>query len=131
MPRKPDGFARVRALGLKLPDIEEGISWGSPALKIGGQMFACIPTHKSAEPGSLAVRVDFAQRDELLAADSATYYLKDHYANYPCVLVRLDQIHDDALQDLLQMAYQFVRARARRRPVKGGIRARKRQGRSR
>jgi hypothetical protein len=115
MPRKPTGFARVKALGLRLPEVEEGISWGSPALKTGGQMIAVIPTHRSAEPGSLAVRMDFAQRDELLAADPATYYLKDHYEKYPCVLVRLGKIPDDALQDLLRMAYEFVRAQTKRR----------------
>jgi hypothetical protein len=123
MPRKPAGFGRVTALGLRLPNVEEGISWGSPALKTGGQMMACIPTHKSAEPGSLAVRLDFAQRDELVAADPATYYLKDHYVNYPCVLVRLNQIPDDALEDLLRMAYEFVRARNKRRPGKGPAKA--------
>jgi hypothetical protein len=127
MARKPNGFARVRTLGLRLPDVEEGISWGSPALKTGGQMMAVIATHKTAEPGSLAVRLDFAQRDELVAADPATYYLKDHYVDYPCVLVRLDRIRDDALQDLLRMAYEFVRARARRRSTKGGTRARQRR----
>jgi hypothetical protein len=122
MPTKPASFARVIGLGRSLPDTEEGISWGSPALKTGGQMFAVIPTHKSAEPGSLAVRIDFNDRDELLAADPHTYYVKDHYLNYPCVLVRLARIPDDALRDLLRMGYEFVRrgnarspARARRR----------------
>jgi hypothetical protein len=98
-----------------LPGSEEGTSWGTRALKIDGQMFACIPTNKSAEPGSLAVRVDFVQRDELLAADPDTYYLKEHYVNYPCVLVRLARIHDDALRDLLRMGYEFVRTRKKRR----------------
>jgi hypothetical protein len=101
-----------------LPGIEEGTSWGTPALKIDGQMFTCIPIHKSAEPGSLAVRVDFAQRDELLAADPETYYVKEHYVNYPCVLVRLARIHDDALRDLLRMGYEFVRTRKQRRKRK-------------
>ena len=131
MARKLTGFARVTALGLRLPDVEEGIAWGSPALKTGGQMMAVIPTHKSAEPDSLAVRMDFAQRDELVAADPATYYVKEHYVDYPCVLVRLDRVPDDALQDLLRMAYEFVRARTKRRPAKGGVRRRKRQGRIR
>ena len=128
MPARPAGFARVKLLGLRLPDVEEGISWGSPALKTDGQMIACIPTHKSAEPDSLAVRIDFAQRDELLAADPHTYYLRDHYVNYPCVLVRLARIHDDGLQDLLRMAYDYVRARTRRRSVKGPAKATPRQG---
>ena len=108
------GFARVSELGRFLTDVEEGTSWGVPALKTGGQMFACIPIHKSAEPDSLAVRIDFEQRDELLAADPKTYYVKEHYVNYPCVLVRLARIHDDALRDLLKMAHEFVRRRAKR-----------------
>jgi hypothetical protein len=114
MPTKPTSFARVRALGRSLADVEEGVSWGTPALKTSGQMFACIPTHKSAEPESLAVRIDFDQRDELIAADPKTYYVKEHYVNYPCVLVRLNRIHDDALRDLLRMAHEFVRRRAKR-----------------
>jgi hypothetical protein len=115
MPSKAATFARVRALGLRLPGVEEGIAWGSPALKTAGQMIAVIPTHKSAEPGSLAVRIDFPQRDELLAADPDTYYLKDHYVNYPCVLVRLARIHDAGLRDLLRMGYDYVRSRSTRR----------------
>ena len=39
--------------------------YGAPALKIKGKLLACIPTHKSAEPDSLAVRIDFDQRDAL------------------------------------------------------------------
>ena len=45
------------------------------------------------------VRVDFAQRDELLAAEPDVYYLKEHYVDYACVLVRLKRIHPDALRD--------------------------------
>jgi hypothetical protein len=114
MPTKSTSFARVIALGRSLPDVEEGTAWGTRALKTSGQMFACLPTHKSAEPDSLAVRLDFDQRDELITADPKTYYVKEHYVNYPCVLVRLGRIPDDALRDLLRMAYEFVRRRAKR-----------------
>jgi hypothetical protein len=111
MPAKRITFDTVRELGLALPDVEEGTTYGTPALKVKGQMFACIPNHKSAEPGSLAVRIAFADRDELLAAEPKTYYLKDHYVNYPCVLVRLAHIRRDALEDLLLMAHRFVSAK--------------------
>ena len=114
MSKKAISFDTVREFGLALPDVEEGTSYGSPSLKVGGQMFACIPVHPSAEPKSLAVRIDFDQRDELLAAEPATYYLKDHYVNYPVVLVRLSRINRDALRDLLLMAWRFVSARAKR-----------------
>jgi hypothetical protein len=116
MPTKQTSFARVTALGRSLADVEEGTAWGTRALKTSGQMFACIPTHKSAEPDSLAVRIDFDQRDDLISADPKTYYVKDHYVNYPCVLVRLANIPDDALRDLLRMAHEFVRRRAKRSP---------------
>lgn len=118
MPRRAIDFDTVRQLGLALPGAEEGTTYGTPALKVGGKMFACIPSHKSAEPNSLAVRIDFAQRDELIAEEPETYYLKDHYVAYPCVLVRLARIRHDALKDLLAMAWRFVSAKAGKRPLR-------------
>jgi hypothetical protein len=63
----------------------------------------CIPVDKSAEPCSLAVRIDFDHRAELIAAAPDVYYLTDHYVNYPTVLLRLSRIELDALKDLLGM----------------------------
>ena len=72
----------------------------------------------SAEPNTLAIRIDFDQRDELIAADPNTYYLTDHYVDYPCVLVRLARVPPDALPDLLRMGWQYVSARNERRARK-------------
>jgi hypothetical protein len=101
-------FETVRKLGLQLPNVEEGTGYGKPALKVGGKMFACLSSHKSAEPGSLVVRTDFDQRAELLAGDPGVYYITDHYRDYPAVLVRMSRITPDMLSDLLGMAYRFV-----------------------
>jgi hypothetical protein len=113
-------FASVRKLGLPLPDVEESTMYGAPALKVRGHMFACMASHKSAEPNTLVVRVGFDQRDALIAADPETYYLKDHYVNYASVLARLSRISPDALRDLLLKGWRFVASRhkspARRRP---------------
>ena len=119
-PRTTITFDTVRQLGLALPDVEVSSAHGSPALKVRGRMFTCEAINKSAEPNSLVVVVDFAQRDELIAAEPDTYYVTDHYVNHPCVLVRLSHLHPDALRDLLRMSRDFVstrnkRARARRR----------------
>lgn len=110
-------FDTVRKLGLALPDVEEGTAYGSPALKVRGKMFACVAINKSAEPHSLGVLIDFPARDELIAADPETYYLTDHYVNYPCVLVRLRQIHPDALRDLLLMGWRFM-STTKRLPIR-------------
>src|SRR5579859_6113902 len=112
MPRKKIDFDTVRVIGLRLPGVEESTMYGSPALKIRGKLLACIPTHKSAEPHSLAVSIDFDRRAEFMAVAPDVYYLPDHYVNYPAVLVRLSRIHPDALRDLLDTAWRFVSAKA-------------------
>ena len=104
-------FATVRKIGLALPDVEEGTAYGAPALKLHGQLLACMATNKAAEPDTLVVRIDFAQRDELLAAEPDVYYLKDHFVDYACVLVRIKRIHPDALRDLIRMAWQFMNSK--------------------
>jgi len=106
------GWAAIERIGLTLPGVELGTSWGSPALKLRGQMVACIPTHKSAEKDSVVVRVDYAQRDELIDTEPDVYYVKDHYLNYPCVLARMKRVHPDALRGLLLMGWEYVNARA-------------------
>jgi hypothetical protein len=101
-------WATVRQMGLELPRAEASTAYGSPALKVGGKWFAVVPTNRAAEPRSIAVRISFRDRDELIAADPETFYLKEHYVSSPCVLVRLDRVHRDALKDLLQMAWTFA-----------------------
>ena len=104
----------MREIGLTLPGVEEGTTYGSPALKVGGKMFACLAVHKSAEPDSLVLRIAFDDRDELISADPDTYYLTHHYVNYPSVVVRLSRVQQDALRDLLLMAWRFVSASEKR-----------------
>ena len=99
-----------------MPGVEESTAYGSPVLKVRGKLLACIPTRRSAEPGSLAVRVDFEDRAELLAADPDVYYVTDHYVGYSAVLVRLSRVDRDVLRDLLGMAYKFVTRMAAPRP---------------
>jgi hypothetical protein len=119
MPHK-NSFKAVESFGRTLPDVEVTTTWGKPALKVGGRMFACIASHKSAEPDTLVVMMDFGDRDALLEEDSDTYYLKEHYVNYPCVLVRLSRVGDDALRDLIAGAHRYVSAkRHRTRTSKG------------
>jgi hypothetical protein len=113
-------FKLVESIGRTLPDVEVTTSWGQPTLKVRGTMFVCIASHKSAEPNSLVVMMDFADRDALIEDDPATYYLKEHYVTYPCVLARLPRIKADALRDLVIGAHRYVSergARQRRKPA--------------
>lgn len=98
----------VRQLGLALPDVERSTAYGAPALQVGGTMFACIATHKSAEPDTLVVRIPFDKRDELIAEQPDVYYVLEHYLDYASVLVRLARIREDALRDQLRMGHRFI-----------------------
>jgi hypothetical protein len=109
---KSDRWNAVEAAGRGLPDVEVTTTWGAPALKVRGKMFVCVATHKSAEPDTLVVMMDFAQRDALVEEDPETYYLKEHYVNYACVLARLARLHPDSVRDLVHTAYRYVAATA-------------------
>ena len=101
-------FDTVRELGLALPDVVAGTVYGAAALKLRGTFLACIPTNKSAEANSIAVRIDLEQRAELLREHPDVYYITDHYVPYPSVLVRLSKIPRGDLRELLRDAHRFI-----------------------
>jgi hypothetical protein len=108
MPKKPVDLYTVRKIALALPDVVETTAWGAPSFKVRGSLMACVPTHKSAEPGSLGIRIDFEQRAGLVAEAPETYYFTDHYLGYPMVLVRLSKVSADALRDLLGAGWRYA-----------------------
>jgi hypothetical protein len=127
-------FDTVRELGLVTPGVVNDTAYGAPALKLSGKLVACIPTNKSVEANSLVVHIDLEHRAELLRQQPAIYYITDHYAPHPTVLVRLSKITRTDLKELLRDACRFVSssafnaARPARRPKVGrGAAARKKR----
>lgn len=119
-------FDSVRAIALEFPDLAEGTTYGTPAIKLGHRLVACLPSHKSAEPGSLAVRTTFEEREALLAEDPATYYCKAHYEPHPIVLVRFARLTEDQLRGLIAAGRQYVLTHAEQK--KKRAKARKAEG---
>lgn len=111
---KPDGLSRVRAIARKLPNVEEGTTFGYPAFKVGGKTFAWFPRKKEVEPGSLAVRMSILEREYRIAAEPSIYYVTPHYKDYPSVLVRVDTMSQAALRELLESGYEFMVSQAKR-----------------
>ena len=105
-------FETVRKIALALDDVEESTSYATPAFKVRGALVARL--HQDG--CSLVVRMGFEERAELMAADPETYYITDHYLNYPWVLVRLSRAHPDALRDLLGGARRLAAAEKPRKP---------------
>ncbi|HEY1502351.1 MAG TPA: MmcQ/YjbR family DNA-binding protein [Acidobacteriaceae bacterium] len=116
----PVTLANVWQVGLTFPDVEKSTAWGSPALKVRGNLMACVPTHKSAEAGSVLIRMDRNDRASLLAELPELYYAPDHYLGYDAVLVRIAGLTPELLRDLLAMAHRFVTRKAPRRKPAGG-----------
>jgi hypothetical protein len=118
-------FARVRQIGLRLPGVEATTRYdGSPRLVLGGCFVAGLAQHESAEPDTLVVRADLAEREWLLADAPDTYYLTDYYRKYPLVLVRLSRIDSEALHEVLAISRRLTLpktsgARRRRRDQPG------------
>ncbi len=109
MPSRAIDFDVVRSVGVALPDVKDASSSRGTALKVKGKLLACEAIHKSAEPNSLMVRISLKRREELLAQGGEAYYLTDHYAPYPAILVRLSRIKRAPLKELLTESWEFVR----------------------
>lgn len=95
-------YDTVRQLGLKLPNVEEGTSYGTPALKVKGQFF--VRLHQDLD--KIVVRMPFDRRKEMMEGDPETYFITDHYRDYPAILVSLAHVRVEALPDLLNIAYR-------------------------
>lgn len=95
-------YEDVRKIALKFPYVEDGTSYGTPALKVKKKFFVRL----REDGDSLVIGVSFEQREALMAEDPETYYITDHYLKYEYVLIRLSKVSKDALRDLLKGAYR-------------------------
>jgi hypothetical protein len=110
-------FDTVREIGLTLPDVIEATAYGARALKLNGKLLACVPVNRSAEANCAMVRIGFERRAQLLQEHPGTYYITDHYASHPIVLVRLGRIARKDLQRVLREASRFCqRTQTDRKP---------------
>ena len=121
-------FDDVREIALSMPEVEETRAWGCAVFKADGRLFAANPyPRRDVEPNSLGVSMGFEERAQLLAAHPDVYYLTDHYAKYPGVLVRLSSIGRIELRDILAAAWHYAMERqapAKKARRKTGARAR-------
>ena len=97
-------FDTVRQIAKTLPAAEESTSYGTPAFKVKGKLFARL--HQDGE--SLVIGVDFEAREEMMSAEPEKFYITDHYLNYPWMLVRMSKVSLDELRDLLIGSWRRV-----------------------
>jgi len=100
--RAPIDDREVRALALAFPGAEEATSYGTPAFRVRGKLFARL--HQDGD--SLVVRADFDQREVLMQADPRAFFITDHYRDHPWILVRLASVSRDQLSQVLEHAWR-------------------------
>ncbi len=110
-----NGWEEVVAIGLALPGVEEGTSYGQPALRFRGRTLAGTT---APDPGSFVLHVTPAEKDVLLATDPATFWQTEHYRDWPAVLVRYGTPAAERIALLLERAW-WDRATIAQRRARG------------
>jgi hypothetical protein len=95
----------VRKLALKLPNVEEGTSYGTPALKVKKKLFVRL----KEEGDVIVLKMPFDQREALMAEAPGKFFITDHYLNYEYILVRLANVTEPEMRDLLKVAHRAAR----------------------
>lgn len=103
-------YEGVRKIALTFPNVEEGTSYGTPALKVKKNLFVRL----REDLDSVVIKMPFDQREGLMAEDPEKFYITDHYLNYEYVLVRLSKVNEDAMRDLLKVAYRTALTQKKR-----------------
>ena len=98
-------FAEVVAIAERFPGVEVSRSYGTPAIKVKRRLLARL---RSEAEGGLAIQCDFVEREMLLQAAPETFYITDHYADYPMVLINLETLRWDAMPDIVERAWRIV-----------------------
>jgi hypothetical protein len=97
-------FAIARRIALGLPGVDEGTSYGPPALRVRKKLFARL-----LEDGeTLVVKADADARESLLQMHPNISFVTDHYAGHPMVLVRLAEIGSAHLAEVLESSWRHV-----------------------
>lgn len=104
--------AQLKQIAAAIPGLDETTSYGTLAFKYKKKLVARV----REDCDDLVVAMDFVNRDLLMSAKPKVFRLKQHYLDYPYVLVRLSAITPAALAEQLRDACERVkRGLARKR----------------
>jgi hypothetical protein len=93
----------VVEIGTRLPGVEAGTSYGTPALRVRGKGMCRLRTN----PDALVLRVtDVGEREALLQGQPDVFFTTPHYDGYPYVLVRLEAVDAVELGELIEEAWR-------------------------
>ncbi len=94
-------WGTVREIATTFPGAEESTTYGQPAFKVGGKLFAWLSPDRAAT-GALALRADPGELPLLLETAPDRYFQTPHYHGHPIVLVHLDRIDREELRERIE-----------------------------
>lgn len=97
--------AQLKRIALSLPGVVEGSSYGKPSFLFGKKFFARL---RSEDNSVVLIVGSMDERDMMLENDPATYFITDHYKNYPSILVRMDKVDAETLRALLERRWRAL-----------------------
>jgi hypothetical protein len=101
-------LAAIRRAVIALPGLEEGTSYGTAAWRFKKKLVARL--HQDGV--SIVFWIDAETRDHLVAADSATFFVTEHYRNSVAVQARLDKVSAGDIARLMKRAIERVSRRS-------------------
>ena len=98
-------FDDVRNIALLWPEVEDGTSYGTPALKVRKKLLVRL-----REDGDSLVMpgVPSEERDMLVESQPRVFYFTDHYRDYPMVLIRLSKTKRATVEPLLRRQWRAL-----------------------
>src|SRR4029077_8799714 len=97
--------AIVRKVALSFPQASEKSSYGKPSFFIAQKFF----TRLRPEDDSIVWIVgSIDERDNLIELDPRTYFITEHYRDYPSVLVRIKRINEAMLRKMLERRWRAI-----------------------
>ena len=102
-------FEDVRQIALAWPEVEDGTSYGTPALKVRKKLLVRLK-----EDGDSLVMpgVPPDERDMLVESQPKVFYFTDHYKDYPFVLIRLSKTMRLTVEPLLRRQWRTLASKA-------------------
>ena len=97
--------AQLKKIALSFPEANEKPSYGRPAYFVAKKFFT---RHRDEDDSLVWIVGSIDERDHLLEIDPKTYFITDHYKDYPSVLVRADRITPDELKLMLERRWRQI-----------------------
>jgi hypothetical protein len=103
-------FDDVRKISLVWPEVEDGTSYGTPALKVRKKLLVRLKEDGDSlvMPGVLMPGVPPDERDMLVESQPKVFYFTDHYRDYPIALIRLSKAKRAIVEPLLRRQWRAL-----------------------